>query len=346
MIPRVTGAEHAQLAAAIDDAFSRLDVRMRTRGESFAALSAAMRRAGSGGKRFRPALVVGAFQALGGDARESPAVLSVAAAFELLHTAFVIHDDLIDGDTVRRGVPNVAGEFRLRADGDDGAVLGDTAALLAGDLLLHEAQRIVATIDTATALRRRLLDLLDEAVIVTAAGELADVEHAARPGSDVRDVLAMSHDKTAAYSFSAPLRAGALLAGADEVTTARVGACGSALGLAYQLVDDLIGAFGTEAQAGRAPGADLVAAKHTPLVAMARETQGWPTLSDTIALARTGPLALREAQRALDESGARSQSESLVRQLLDEVRTDAFDLPHGLGRLLRECADGVEGRIP
>lgn len=346
MIPRATDAEDAQLTAAIDDAFSHLAARMRKRGESFGALSDAMRRAGSGGKRFRPALVVGAFRALGGDVHESPAVLSVAAAFELLHTAFVIHDDLIDGDTVRRGVPNVAGEFRLRADGDKGAVLGDTAALLAGDLLLHEAQRIVATIDTPPVLRGRLLDLLDEAVIVTASGELADVEHAARPASDVREVLAMSHDKTAAYSFSAPLRAGALLAGADDVTTARVGTCGSALGLAYQLVDDLIGAFGTDAQAGRAAGADLVAAKHTPLVALARETQSWPAVSDTIALARTGPVALREAQRALDASGARSQTESLVRELLDDVRTDAFDLPHGLGRLLVECAAGVEGRIP
>lgn len=346
MNPPVTAAEQDELEIAIDDAFADLDARMRPRGDSFTALSSAMRRAGSGGKRFRPALVLAAFRALEGAADRRPTVLRVGAAFELLHTAFVIHDDLIDGDTVRRGVPNVAGEFRMRAEGHDGVALGDTAALLAGDLLLHEAQRIVATLDAPPPLRAGLLDLLDEAVIVTAAGELADVEHALRADGAVREVLAMSHDKTAAYSFSAPLRAGALLAGADDMTVLRVGMCGSALGLAFQLVDDLIGAFGTAAQAGKAAGADLIAAKHTPLVALARSTGSWPDVSETIALAHTGPIALQEAQRALAESGARAQAEALVHSLLDDARGATVDLPAPLAHLLGACADHVEGRIP
>ena len=75
-----------------------------------------------------------------GDARADAAVWQTAAAFELLHSAFVVHDDLIDRDLERRGEPNVAGRFRVRAGhygaaADDAALVGDAAAVLAGDLL-------------------------------------------------------------------------------------------------------------------------------------------------------------------------------------------------------------------
>src|SRR5688500_7540841 len=96
-----------------------------------------------GGKRFRPALVTSTHEALGGTHPDAAA--EVGAAVELLHTAFVIHDDVIDDDHVRRGRPNVSGTFRTRAQAlgatDDGAAYGLTAAILAGDLALAAAVR-------------------------------------------------------------------------------------------------------------------------------------------------------------------------------------------------------------
>lgn len=350
MIPLAT-TERERIDDAVAAAFAALDRRMRDGPASSRALSDAMSRACAGGRRLRPALVLRAFAALGGIVRDTPEVLQVAAAFELLHTAFVIHDDLIDGDVVRRGAPTIAEEFRLGAlaDGADAAgarTVGDAAALLAGDLFLHEAQRVVAIVETDPATKRLLLDLLDEAVIVSAAGELADVEQATFGSSGVSETMTMSRDKTAAYSFSAPLRAGAALAGADPVTLARLDRCGTSLGLAFQLVDDLIGTFGTTAEAGRPAGGDLLAAKHTPLIAYARSTSTWPEVDAALALAHTGPDALRDAQRALDGCGARSRAEGWVHDLLDEVRADGADLPRELGALLGECADGIARRIP
>ncbi len=205
-----------------------------------------------------------------------------------------MHDDLIDGDVERRR-PTVGGRFRIRArdygaDARQAAAVGDAAAVLAGDLLLFEASRLVATAAIDEGARAAMFEVLDEAMLVSAAGELADVEHAARadcPGTDA--LLSAAHDKTATYSFEAPLLAGAILAGAPDAARQPLAAAAADLGLAFQLVDDLIGTFGTRRQAGRAPGADLREAKRTPLIALARDTASWPQVSSALAVAHPAP---------------------------------------------------------
>ncbi|WP_169582191.1 MULTISPECIES: polyprenyl synthetase family protein [Microbacterium] len=342
--------------AAIDGSVARVVERARDLGPGFAALGDALSRATRGGKRFRPALVAASFEAFGGDPAAAPGLYSVAAAFELLHTAFVVHDDVIDHDTERRGVPNVAGEFRQRArqrgaDAAGEALLGDAAAILAGDLLLHEALRLVAFADVDPVARERLFALVDDAVYVSAAGELADVENSVARIDDAagsQEALAAAFNKTAVYSFRSPLQAGAVLAGASDAAMDVIAHAGGLLGLAFQLVDDLIGAFGTAEQAGRESGGDLRESKRTPLVALARETPSWTRVSDALAQAHTGPIAVREAQVALEESGARVRLLSLIEETLDDVRATSRDssLPEAAGRLLRELAGGMERRIP
>ncbi|MET0734509.1 MAG: polyprenyl synthetase family protein [Microbacterium sp.] len=350
----ITLTARASIDAAIDAALARIAARAESLGGGFGALAEAVARAAAGGKRLRPVLVAAAFEAFDGDVGSSTALFPVAAAFELLHTAFVVHDDVIDHDLVRRGIPNVAGEFRLRgqergADAAGAALLGDAAAILAGDLLLHEAARLIGLADVAPALRERLYALLDDAVYVSAAGELADVENSVAAGEpEAEAVLDAAFKKTAVYSFRAPLAAGALLAGASDDSIGVLEAAGGQLGLAFQLVDDLIGAFGSTEQAGREEGGDLRESKRTPLVALARDSTTWPQVSDAIALAHTGPIAVREAQRALEQSGARARLRVLVADTLADVRFAASDptLPPRAGALLRELADRIEERVP
>lgn len=338
----------------IDAALARIRTRAQALGDGATALADAIARSASGGKRFRPALVVAAFEAFGGDATATPALYPVAAAFEILHTAFVVHDDVIDHDTERRGIPNVAGEFRQRArkrgaDAAGAALLGDAAAILAGDLLLHEAARLLALAETTRRVRAELMGLLDDAVFVSVAGELADVEHAvAWDHADSDAILAAAHDKTAVYSFSAPLRAGGALAGASTEALAALERFGGLLGLAFQLVDDLIGAFGTSHQAGRAPGGDLREAKRTPLVALARDTPTWHLVNDALAVAHTGPIAVREAQRILDESGARTRLVAMIHDTLASASTAAESsaLPAEAQELLVGLTIMVAGRMP
>lgn len=345
---------HPGIDAAIDASVARILARAGELGPGFLALGDALSRATRGGKRFRPALVAASFEAFGGDPVRTPGVYPVAAAFELLHTAFVVHDDVIDHDTERRGVPNISGEFRQRArvrgaDADGAALLGEAAAILAGDLLLHEALRLVAFADVDPIARERLHALIDDAVFLSAAGELADVENSVlTEDATAEGTLEAAFNKTAVYSFQAPLLAGAVLADARGASVRAMEQAGGQLGLAFQLVDDLIGAFGTEEQAGRESGGDLRESKRTPLVALARETPSWAQVNDALALAHTGPVAVREAQAALEQSGAPDRLRAVIYETLDQVRVSALDpaLPTAAMDLLQDLAAAVEGRIP
>lgn len=349
---RLSESDRAQIDAAIEHSVGRISLRAADHGDTACALAAALTAATADGKRFRPALVVASFEAFGGSPHGFPALWDAAAAFELLHTAFLIHDDLIDRDIERRGILNVSGRFRerARAQGADergSAIVADAAAVLAGDLLLFEASRLLATAPLTQQQRVELFEVLDEAVLVSAVGELADAEHAARAEyPDATALLAAAHDKTAVYSFRAPLRAGAILAGAASHSA--LSEAGAELGLAFQLVDDLIGTFGTRRQAGREPGADLRESKRTPLIALARASADWPDVSSALAVAHTGPIAVRRAQRAIEASGAREGLEEMVRQSLRRARGHAASpqMPPAAMTLLAELADAIEARIP
>ncbi|MEJ1155802.1 polyprenyl synthetase family protein [Microbacterium marmarense] len=344
----------ASVDAAIDESISRILIRTASLGPAFALLGGALSRAASGGKRLRPALVAATYRAFSRQSDLSPAVRAAAAAFELLHTAFVVHDDVIDHDIERRGTPNVSGEFRARgealgADSAGAATLGDAAAILAGDLLLHEATRLIAFSDTSVENRESLFALLDDAIYISAAGELADVENSVSDRLDDPDaVLTATFNKTAVYTFSAPLRAGALLAGASSEALEVLDAAGGRLGLAFQLVDDLIGAFGTAAQAGREAGSDLREAKRTPLVALARESTSWPRVDEALSQAYTGPVAVRAAQVALEASGAREDVSALLNDALRAARklSQHPALNNETGALIRQLADDIARRTP
>lgn len=270
-----------------DVALARLLERGRRRAASIdphhVALWDALGRATEGGKRFRPALLLAAHDACGGTAHAAAA--EVGAAVELLHTAFVVHDDVIDGDHVRRGRPNVSGTFHAAAARDGADPVGATgyaltAGVLAGDLALAAALRAVACCGADAQTVSRLLDLFDHALHVTAAGELADVRLALGTSDATLDEsLSMEAHKTGVYSFSLPLQAGAVLAGADESTVAQLDLAGRAMGVAFQLVDDLLGVFGDPAVSGKSVTGDLRTRKQTPLVVHARTTAHWTRIS-------------------------------------------------------------------
>ena len=288
-----------------------------------ARLWEALAAATEGGKRFRPALVTAAHDALGGS--RPAAAVAVGAAVELLHTAFVIHDDVIDGDDMRRGRLNVSGTFSayalaFGAAPNRGVDLGRTAGILAGDLALAAAIRAVATCGAPMEDVHRLLDLFDAALHTTAAGELADVRLSLRTGGPtLSESLTMEEQKTGAYSFALPLQAGALLAGADDGTVGRLGKAGRVLGIGFQLLDDLLGVFGDPARSGKSATSDLRAHKQTPLLAHAGSTPEWERIRTYLGrdLADT---ELTEVRRLLTTSGSRRFVEELAEAHLTAAR--------------------------
>jgi geranylgeranyl diphosphate synthase, type II len=294
-----------------------------------ARLWEALAAATEGGKRFRPALVTAAHEALGGS--QPAAAVVVGAAVELLHTAFVIHDDVIDGDDLRRGRLNVSGTFHANAvaagaDPEGAQDLGRTAGILAGDLALAAAIRAVATCGASMEVVHRLLDLFDAALHTTAAGELADVRLSlGQAGASLSESLTMEEQKTSAYSFTLPLQAGAMLAGADVATVARLGEAGRVLGIAFQLLDDLLGVFGDPARTGKSATNDLRTRKQTPLLAHARSTPEWERIRAYVGRELTDS-ELSEARRLLTASGSRRFVEELAEGHLSAARGVAEQL--------------------
>jgi len=207
----------------------------------------------AGGKRLRPVLVIAGAEAVGGN---MAAVMPTACAVEMIHTYSLIHDDLpaMDNDDFRRGVPT------------NHKVFGEALAILAGDALLTLAFRLLADNVPATSSGPRLRDVLVE--IADAAGspgmvggQVADIECEGKP-ADAEIVDYIHTHKTAAL-IRASIRAGAILSGATPAQLAALGVVGGALGLAFQIMDDILDVTATTEELGKTAGKDQAQQKAT-----------------------------------------------------------------------------------
>jgi geranylgeranyl pyrophosphate synthase len=293
------------------------------------ALVAALELGTSGGKRFR--LVTTVHDAFAGGQGEA-VVDSVAAATELLHTAFVIHDDVIDNDDTRRGRPSVPGWFRadavaLGTDDEDRDTYTRAGAILAGDLALGAAIRAVATCGADQLTTSRLLDLLDATLHASAAGELADVRLALGPRMpDAEEALTVAEHKTAVYSFMLPMQAGAVLAGANDRLVESLGEIGRCLGIAFQLRDDVRAIFGDLSETGKDRLGDLREGKRTPLMVHAAQTSSWGRIAPHLGDPHLTETAAATVRGLLESCGSRRHVEELADHHVEIAREQARSL--------------------
>ncbi len=297
-----------------------------------------------GGKRLRPAYVHWGFVTGGGDP-ESDVQLAGCCAVELLQAFALVHDDVMDGSSTRRGHPTVWAKFidRHRAGGWQGEDrrFGEAAAILVGDIAIVMADRQLTGTSSPVreiwdALRTELNmgQYLD--VIGTATGEIT--AEGAR--------LIMKH-KTAGYTIVRPLQIGAALAGRPELADA-LSAHGMPLGVAFQLRDDMLGAFGDPRKTGKPVGDDLREGKPTVLLANAR---GAASTSQLEVLDRVGRPDLTDEdvaaiQQVMVDTGAVEASEHETNQLLGDAISAIESLPdhNGSQAALRALADFVVER--
>ncbi len=339
-----------QVELRIDEFVSAASARAARHSPHYGELWHAVRIAVRGGKRVRPRLLLTSYAQLCG--RDDDAAVQLAVAIELLHTALILHDDVIDGDVERRGAPNLAGTFSAaaRAAGigeKQAGRWGDTAGILAGDLLLTGALRLGVLPGLDRARSDRIAQLLDESIFRAAAGELADVAYASRLSTpSVGDIREMMADKTAHYSLELPLRAAAVLGDAPAELEEHLGAIGRSLGILFQMQDDLLGVFGRPAETGKSATGDLREGKQTLLVAFARDTPAWLATADAFGDAHLDEAGADRLRAALEASGARATFEAEIRRehahalrLVSEAQ-----LPPGLEAALLDTADQVMER--
>ena len=302
-----------------------------------------------GGKLVRPRLTLAAYLGLGG--RDLGAVAPVAAAQELLHTAMLVHDDLLDHDETRRGRSNLAGatRSRLAAAGTDGSradVHVQAAALLGGDLAIAGAFDLVLSSTATPGERLAVTAQLVRAVQVAVAGEVLDVSGPLLAPGDVDPAL-VAELKTATYTCVVPLACGAILAGADAASRASLETYGRALGVAFQLVDDLLGVFGDPRVTGKSALSDLREGKRTLLLACAyrgAEPADVALLDQHVGRADLTEAGAAVVRAVMRRTAAPEAVRATVTRHLDEARAAAAELPAPLGSYLLDLADSFADR--
>ncbi|MCP2334755.1 family 2 encapsulin nanocompartment cargo protein polyprenyl transferase [Actinomadura rupiterrae] len=279
-----------------------------------------------GGKVLRPALVLLCAEAVGGTAR---AALPAAVAVELVHNFSLLHDDVMDGDLTRRHRPTAWNVF------------GAGAAILAGDALLARAQELLAASpDAVRVLSRAVLDLVE--------GQASDVAFERRTDVGLPECVRMAERKTGAL-IGASCGLGASAGGGSAEQAARLTAFGHRLGLAFQLVDDLLGIWGDPSATGKAAHSDLRSRKKS-LPVVAALTSGTKAADELAALYyQDRPLGDDERARAaalVEAAGGRDWARRRADELLTEALTelDAATPTDSAAVRLRELAALVTTR--
>ncbi|MEU3731977.1 family 2 encapsulin nanocompartment cargo protein polyprenyl transferase [Streptomyces sp. NPDC033538] len=282
--------------------------------------------AGNAGKAIRPALVLTSAAALGGPGARAAAVRA-AAAVELVHNFTLLHDDVMDRDATRRHRPTAW------------TVFGDADAILAGDALQALALRLLAADPhpASAAAATRLADCVME----LCEGQHADTAMEGRAPGDVTldETLAMAEAKTGAL-LGCACALGALYAGAADEDVEAMDAFGREAGLAFQLIDDVIGIWGDPRRTGKPAGADLAARKKS-LPVVAALTSGTPAAAGLAELYATpydeGKEDLERTALAVERAGGRdwaqAQAADRMARAMQELARAVPD-PEAAGGLL------------
>ncbi len=304
-----------------------------------------------GGKRLRPALVTWGYEGSGGTDRA--AIMRAAMSVEILHLYLLVHDDIMDRDDLRHGVPTLHAHYarQLRAVTRDAEHIGGGIAMVLGDLLCAMGNRVLFEAPFPPAHIIAALRHVQETIERTATGQLDDMRFAYTRAVSRDDILAMYGNKTAYYSIESPLLLGYILAhGACDADLAqKIHAVAHPLGIAFQLRDDVIGIFGDVAQTGKPIGSDIAAGKVTLLVAEARARATKRQRAQLDALMGKEDLTPAEVatfRAVVEDTGARAAVDATMRALIADgmAAIDALPYTAAVQARLRDLARFIAQR--
>lgn len=276
----------------------------------------------SGGKRLRPLLTLAAAH-IGG--YRGVGHVRLAAAVEFIHTATLLHDDVVDGSSLRRG--------KVSAN----IVWGNKPSVLVGDFLFSRAFQLMVETGSLT-----VLDILAGASAIIAEGEVMQLKSANNLGVTEEDYLRVVSAKTAAL-FAAAAESGAILSEQNDERIAALRAYGLNLGIAFQLVDDALDYSGRQALMGKSVGDDFREAKVTLPIILAYARASDAARKFWTRAIETGPQGEADLDRAItlvEETGAISETMARARRYADDAKRALDILPRGEIRfVLGDIAD-------
>jgi geranylgeranyl diphosphate synthase type I len=273
-----------------------------------------------GGKRLRPAFCYWGFVGSGG-APDDDRIIDAGAAFELLQAFAVIHDDVMDGSSTRRGARTAHLRYADRHEAGawrgEARRFGEGVAILIGNLAHVLADQLVGDASGGP------LPVWDELRLELNMGQYLDMVGTARRDTRLGRAHLVARYKSGKYTVERPLHVGAALAGRYGELAAALSAYGDPVGEAFQLRDDLLDVFGEEERTGKGVGEDLREGKPTPLLAaaVARCPTEQLTLLDRVGSPDLTIGEIEAIRDLMDGVGARAQIESAIEQLVARAVT-------------------------
>ncbi len=268
----------------------------------------------SGGKNIRGALVCLGYDLFTKEKKKD--IYKVAAAYEILHTSLLIHDDVMDKSLLRRGSPTV---FK-KLGGDH---YGISQAISLGDVGFFLSTKILSETSFPDHLKVSCLSQFSQVILDTIGGQMLDVKLANKISTTTQNnVIKISELKTAQYTIAGPLALGATLAGALKKDLELLTLFGKKLGIAFQIKDDLLGIFGQEKKIGKSVTSDIEEGKNTLLISYALKN-ALKKQKDTL-LKYYGKGKITSMQHAVikkifHQTGAYEYSEGMIQQYAKEA---------------------------
>ena len=244
----------------------------------------------AGGKRLRPYLVLRSCELVGGDERDA---IPFSAAVEVLHNFTLVHDDIMDNDSLRRGVPTVHAKWGL------------PVAIAGGDLLFAKVyEALMGVVEVPCDRVRDCVKRVTAATIAICEGQVLDISFPGMSNVSEEDYLTMIGKKTAAL-FKASAEVGAIAGGGSKGDVDRLGGYAWNAGIAFQIVDDYLGVTADEKTLGKPVGSDL--------------REGKKTLIVIHALSHASARERKEIERVLRNAGADKKSVESVNKILVDL---------------------------
>ena len=265
----------------------------------------------AGGKRLRPFLVMKSCKMVGGKEEDA---LPTAAALEMLHTFTLLHDDIMDQDEKRRGVPSVHTKW------------GEPVAIVAGDLLFAKVyEAITKHTDTKSVKPKRILQVIQEvseATIVLCEGQTRDMMFEEMETVSEAEYFKMIEGKTAAL-FETSARCGGLLGGANKSQVKRLGEFGLYAGIAFQVIDDVLALTADEKVLKKPVGNDIREGKRTLIVVRALENASKSQrqqILGTLGNKDASPEQIQKTIELIDSLGAIKYAKKLADKYIKKAK--------------------------
>lgn len=296
-----------------------------------------------GGKRLRGTLVKLGYELSGGTL--NPEIAKAATAFEIFQTAILAHDDVIDKSQVRRGKPSI-----FTALGGDHYAISQTLSL--GDIGFFFAMNLIAETGFSDKLKTSALADFSKTMLETSTGQLLDLELTHQnQGRSEEEVLHIYQLKTGQYTFSGPLKLGAILGGGEVALQESLSKFGESLGVAFQIHDDILGMFSDELTLGKSVVSDVEEGKLTLLYAYALKHGTAVQVEILERWYGKGEIThnnLEEIRQIFRESGALEYSQNKSYQYADQAKNIAFSIKTApeKTKLLSELVDFLIHREP